>query len=488
MESNSIDKVNRTNTTTATSTPRSTMRFIMIDTPESNDVLCGKDKTFNRNIGNMLYRQLIISTAPRYITMKSKPEKMNITAQIVHTMIHTHHSRFLKQVIVQNKNSHDTSDDQSDDVTSYYWQEISITAARDKTSHALRFCAAQMQLHNQMQQSNHRRNNQQQQTNSRHHNTPTTMIQRTSGYDYYNDDLDNDDFVYPDDIGSSTTTTATTSVVTPTIVRRSRRGRIQRTAARYSPTTTSLPKPCHSKQSQQQAATMKPAYNPIRHHRHRRTVSRDNVVGTNLVDAVETPIPTEVGSANIPNASVANHTNVSRHYQDEPRYHDHDAVDQNHYNYHYNGSYYPHSYYPQIHAHSSYPPYQHYYNNYHHHAQPYDAARYNDYGDEDNECMSETILPMECPSSIDTIQVTTPTIIFRQSKVAKDGNIHSHNKDDDVGDVNTQTDDDEEDDLDAILREPIEWEEDAVLDNDDNDDEAIQNQGEVDCDELRGTM
>ena len=117
---------------TTTTTP--TMK--LIETPESNDVICGKDKTFNRNIGNMLYRQMIVATALQYSKITTKPEKMKITAHIVHTMIHTYHSRFLKQIMING------SDDE------YYWQEISITAARDKTSHALRFCAAQLQQKN----------------------------------------------------------------------------------------------------------------------------------------------------------------------------------------------------------------------------------------------------------------------------------------------------------------------------------------------------
>lgn len=113
----------------------------IVEIPESNDILCGKDKTFNRNIGNITYRQMIVSTAMRYAQLTTKPEKMKITAQIVHTMIHHHKSRFLKQVMVRGGGG------------DYYWQEISTTAARDKTSHALRFCAAQM-----MQQSSPREN------------------------------------------------------------------------------------------------------------------------------------------------------------------------------------------------------------------------------------------------------------------------------------------------------------------------------------------
>jgi hypothetical protein len=125
----------------------------IVDIPESNDVLCGKDKTFNRNIGNITYRQLIVATAVRYAQLTTKPEKMKITAQIVHTMMHQHKSRFLKQIVIRGGNG------------DYYWQEITTTAARDKTSHALRFCAAQMM---------------QQQTNSR----PNAMRQYT-----YDDDL-----------------------------------------------------------------------------------------------------------------------------------------------------------------------------------------------------------------------------------------------------------------------------------------------------------
>jgi hypothetical protein len=126
---------------TSTSSTDSAMKIVEI--PASNDVLCGKDKTFNRNIGNMTYRQMIVATAMRYAQFATKPEKMKITAHIVHTMIHIHHSRFLKQVMVHGSGGE------------YYWQEISITAARDKTSHALRFCASQLMHQHQHQHQHH---------------------------------------------------------------------------------------------------------------------------------------------------------------------------------------------------------------------------------------------------------------------------------------------------------------------------------------------
>ena len=99
----------------------------MITTPAANDVLCGKDKTYaQRSAGTALYRTLIRATAAPYAATSTKNGKMQLTAVIVHTMRHQHGSRFLKpsQIVVG------------------AWEELSVSAARDKTSHALRFCAA----------------------------------------------------------------------------------------------------------------------------------------------------------------------------------------------------------------------------------------------------------------------------------------------------------------------------------------------------------
>lgn len=424
----------------------------MIDTPASNDVLCGKDKTFNRNVGNILYRQLIISTAPAYIKMKSKPEKMNITAQIVHTMIHTHHSRFLKQVLIPQTNNPEGY--HSMESTSYYWQEISITAARDKTSHALRFCAAQMELQKHLQ---HTKQFSGQRNGGRAAKKPVqSILQRSNGFDY-DDANDVDEDVYPDGIVSSS---ADAIVVTPTIIRRSRRGRIQRAATRYSPSTgLTATAPSRTKeQDYHQQSTNVSTKHPIRHQRHRRTVSRENVVGS--ATAMAAPeIPSIESATNLPSPKRANDSD----YHPNGSYY-HYAAEQNHYYPYGNTSY--HHYPPTA---SMYPPYLHYYNNYH----QYHSGRPNDdyddnYNDKDHIYNSNhAVLPMECPSSAGRATTkVTPSF-------SKSYNPDTHNFDD--GD-----DDSDEDDLDAILREPIEWE-DAVMENDNDDDD---NPGDDEINEL----
>jgi hypothetical protein len=324
-------------------TDHRTMRII--ETPASNDVLCGKDKTFNRNIGNITYRHLIVTTAPKYAQVTTKPEKMKITAHIVHTMMHTYNSRFLKQVAIHN-------DDGNDD--EYSWQEISITAARDKTSHALRFCAAQMCLQIQ-------------------HNRATNRIQSNTG----------------------------TVPVTPPTNRVSIRGRVQRKSIRYSPSTIdnlTPNKPIEMKK-----------HNPARH---RRTVSSENV--TPMVVASSYPNP------------YYSPSNV---------------------------------YYPNDH-------HQYYSHNYDSHY----ANRYNNGPDQ-----TEPI-PMECASSTyvsvynnmvpyhnlePVVPYSTKPKVFTK---ATGTGINKYK----YGNV---SDDAQEDDLDAILREPIQWDDDKDDDNADVQDD-----------------
>ena len=99
-----------------------------IDHPLSTDVLCGKDKTYETHPGNQLYRELIISTAYDYAITTSKQGKMKMTRNIVSKLISDHKSRFLKYSTMYQT-----------------WEELSMAAARDKTSHALRFYVAQQQ-------------------------------------------------------------------------------------------------------------------------------------------------------------------------------------------------------------------------------------------------------------------------------------------------------------------------------------------------------
>ena len=91
------------------------------------DVLCGKDKTYESHAGNRFYRDMIVAVAPLYAATTSKQDKMRMTSDIVSKIIMEHGSRFLKLSSVHGE-----------------WEEINIAAARDKTSHALRFCAAHL--------------------------------------------------------------------------------------------------------------------------------------------------------------------------------------------------------------------------------------------------------------------------------------------------------------------------------------------------------
>lgn len=128
----------------------------LIDTPKAADILCGKDKTFGKHPGNMLYRDLIEAKALDYAAAVYKLDKMKLTTEIVATMVTEFGSRFLRPVgITINKETGTstytptelggattTTSDGNITTQMIGWEEISLTAARDKTSHALRFCAA----------------------------------------------------------------------------------------------------------------------------------------------------------------------------------------------------------------------------------------------------------------------------------------------------------------------------------------------------------
>jgi hypothetical protein len=58
-----------------------------IETPKAADVLCGKDKTFGKHPGNMLYRDLIEAKALDYAAAIYKLDKMKLTTEIVATMV-----------------------------------------------------------------------------------------------------------------------------------------------------------------------------------------------------------------------------------------------------------------------------------------------------------------------------------------------------------------------------------------------------------------
>jgi hypothetical protein len=93
-----------------------------ITSPADIDILCGKDKTFNKHPGNLLYRQLIEEHAQGYTNECSKQIKMKVTKDIVGQMERSG-ARFIRKV------------------GNECWKEISNQEARDKTSHALRYCA-----------------------------------------------------------------------------------------------------------------------------------------------------------------------------------------------------------------------------------------------------------------------------------------------------------------------------------------------------------
>lgn len=91
--------------------------------PAPFDILCGKDKTYNKHKGNMVFREMIASHQDVYAKAASKQGKMQITKDIVKALRAEHNSRFVKL----NKGGK--------------WVEISDQVARDKVSHALRFAA-----------------------------------------------------------------------------------------------------------------------------------------------------------------------------------------------------------------------------------------------------------------------------------------------------------------------------------------------------------
>jgi hypothetical protein len=95
------------------------------DQPNEYDVLCGKDKTFSKHKGNIVFREKIMSMASEYKIASTKPARMKLTKVIVDSLKSEYNAKFLRSIPTSN----DT----------YLWEEISDQQARDKTSHALRF-------------------------------------------------------------------------------------------------------------------------------------------------------------------------------------------------------------------------------------------------------------------------------------------------------------------------------------------------------------
>lgn len=107
-----------------------------VDVPTTADILCGQSRVCASHPGNRTFQSVLGDFAHKYDAATSKQEKMQMTKAVV-TIIHDSGGRFLKH-------KNDT------------WEEISIVAARDKVSHALRTKVAswkrQRQQHQQDQQ------------------------------------------------------------------------------------------------------------------------------------------------------------------------------------------------------------------------------------------------------------------------------------------------------------------------------------------------
>jgi hypothetical protein len=84
------------------------------------DILCGKDKTYAKHLGNRIFRAAILASRDLYGSARCKQDKMAITRAVVRRLRDGYGSRFVR--------FHDGR-----------WEEISDVTARDKVSHALRF-------------------------------------------------------------------------------------------------------------------------------------------------------------------------------------------------------------------------------------------------------------------------------------------------------------------------------------------------------------
>eukprot|EP00533_Pseudo-nitzschia_delicatissima_P012853 CAMPEP_0197263140 /NCGR_PEP_ID=MMETSP1432-20130617/959_1 /TAXON_ID=44447 /ORGANISM="Pseudo-nitzschia delicatissima, Strain UNC1205" /LENGTH=398 /DNA_ID=CAMNT_0042727573 /DNA_START=117 /DNA_END=1313 /DNA_ORIENTATION=+ len=89
-----------------------------VETPTSQDILCGQSRVCASHPGNRNFQQVLEDFAHNYDIATSKQEKMQMTKAVVST-IHESGGRFLK-------------------FKDGMWEEISTVAARDKVSHALR--------------------------------------------------------------------------------------------------------------------------------------------------------------------------------------------------------------------------------------------------------------------------------------------------------------------------------------------------------------
>lgn len=110
----------------------------IIEKPGTFDILCGKDKTFNKHHGNRIFREMIVSYHDVYAKAVSKHDKMQITKEIVNTLQSKYNARFIKSVSSSSSSRNRGRQGGKDGAQ---WQEISNQVARDKVSHALRFAS-----------------------------------------------------------------------------------------------------------------------------------------------------------------------------------------------------------------------------------------------------------------------------------------------------------------------------------------------------------
>jgi hypothetical protein len=98
-----------------------------IVSPNSNDILCGKDKRYEKHNGNLLFRSIIHSYVDSYCSVgHKKSKKSKIVIDILHLSKGKYGSRFLTPILTA-----------SDSVTG--WKELNDHKIHDKISHALRY-------------------------------------------------------------------------------------------------------------------------------------------------------------------------------------------------------------------------------------------------------------------------------------------------------------------------------------------------------------
>ena len=103
---------------------------VIIDTPQSNDVLCGQDATYGQHPGNTLLREQLEGALGAYRRAKDRRDKILLINGIIKCMRETYNSRFVRL---------------SDDPSQRGWIQVSEQSVRDKVSHALRFATRKQQ-------------------------------------------------------------------------------------------------------------------------------------------------------------------------------------------------------------------------------------------------------------------------------------------------------------------------------------------------------